>query len=187
MVFQERVYTVEDLREIEQLPGNENKQFELIRGVIVEMARAKPIHNAIISRVFMPLSTYVYSNKLGEAFGDGQNYVLTREDEFIPDVSFVSKERYPSIPDEYREAPDLAIEVISPSNSEPEISYKVEIYLRFGSRLVWTIYPKEKVVRVHRLQSDGSVNTRKIDLNGTLDGEDVLPGFKLRVRDIFPE
>ncbi len=187
MVLQERLYTVDDLREIENLPGNEDKWFELIKGVIYEVARAKPLHNAIINLVSTPLSSHVIAHDLGQVFGDGQNYFLSSTDEFIPDVSFVSKQRYPTLPDEFHDAPDLAVEVLSPSNTHDEMMYKIRSYLRYGSRLVWVVHPQRKIVDVHRLDSAGNLVTQQLDINGTLDGEDVLPGFTLAVRDIFPE
>jgi Uma2 family endonuclease len=186
MDIQERAYTVDDLRALEQQPGNEEKWFELIEGEIFEVARAKPIHNAVVNLTATPITNHVMKNKLGQVFGDGQNYFLSPEDEFIPDVSFVSKERFPTLPDEFTAAPDLAVEVLSPSNTHDKMMYKIRAYLRFGGRLVWVIYTQQKVVDVHRMQSDGSLITRQFGMDDVLDGEDVLPGFKLAVRDIFP-
>jgi Uma2 family endonuclease len=103
-----------------------------------------------------------------------------------PDVSFV---RYGRFPDEQlpagfaRLAPDLTGEVVSPGDTYEEVDGKVEEYLRAGVRLVWVISPTNRTVRVYRL--DGSSSSVRAD--GELDGEDVLPGFRCRVADLFPQ
>lgn len=92
----------------------------------------------------------------------------------------------PSFKAKFELAPDLAVEVVSPSNRKREMLDKVESYLASGTKLVWLVYPTIKVGDVYRLNDDGSINIRKITVDGTLDGEDVLPGFSLRVSAIFP-
>jgi Uma2 family endonuclease len=186
MVLQERLYTIEDLREIEQFTGNEDKWFELIRGVMHQKMPASEYHNRIDSRVNGRINVFVDTHDLGLAYGDGQSYVLASGDEFIPDGSFVSKARLPDpIPARYPFAPDLALEVISPSNNDDEIAYKVEMYIKYGARLAWVFYPKEKVVRVHRPTDDGGVHHHTLGIEDMLSGEDVLPGFEMSVRDVF--
>ncbi|HEX8200111.1 MAG TPA: Uma2 family endonuclease, partial [Isosphaeraceae bacterium] len=105
----------------------------------------------------------------------------------IPDVSFISWERYPkptgrrvAIPDL---APDLAVEVLSKGNTRKEMERKLGEYFRAGVRLVWYADPKARTARVYTAP-DRCVLLREDD---TLDGGDVLPGFRLPIRDWFAE
>lgn len=187
MVTREKRSTLDDLRAIENLPENSNKYFELLNGEIYEVATPKPLHNAIVAAIVGFIFMYLRTHPIGRIFGDATSYTLPNGDELIPDASFVSKERVSlPFPDKFFLAPDLAIEVMSPSNRGRELLDKAESYLQSGARLVWIVYPDNQVVDVCHLGEDGELKIRKIDLNGTLDGEDVLPDFKLAVKDIFP-
>lgn len=85
-------------------------------------------------------------------------------------------------------APDLAVEVVSPGNNEEEISLKTETYLRYGTRLVWVVYPKQQKIHVYRPDIEtGEARLRFLRSDDTLDGEDVLPGFKLPLRALFSQ
>lgn len=187
MVIYERRYTLADLREIEQLPENIDKRFELINGEIVEVATPEPIHNYIVSMTVRKVGRYLDDNNIGMIFGDNVGYALPNGDDLIPDASFVSASllTYP-LPRKFQFAPDLAVEVSSPSNSERELLEKAESFLESGSKMVWIAYPIKRVFDVCHLSEDGSLIVRKVDIDGTLDCEDVLPGFKLPVKDIFP-
>jgi Uma2 family endonuclease len=79
-------------------------------------------------------------------------------------------------------APDLAVEVVSQHDTAAEVQEKVDLYLNAGTRLVWLFYPSVEQVLVHR--ADRTSTT--ILQDGFLDGEDVLPGFKIAVADLFP-
>lgn len=101
------------------------------------------------------------------------------------DVSFIKLERA-SLAEATDEghitiAPDLAVEVLSPNDLAYEVDQKVEDYLRAGVTIVWVVYPKTRTVVVHRREGVGSV-LRESD---ELSGEEVLPGFRCRVADLF--
>jgi Uma2 family endonuclease len=102
------------------------------------------------------------------------------------DVAFIRKERYPweqLSADGYTTIPpDLAVEVVSPNDLASEIEEKVEEYLRAGVRLVWVIHPETRVVQV--IRGDGTGN--RLRAQDELSGEDVVPGFRCRVADVFP-
>lgn len=147
---------------------------------------ASEYHNRIASRVNGRINVFADTRDLGLAYGDGQSYMLPSGDEFIPDGSFVSKARLPNpIPARYPFVPDLAIEVISPSNNDEEIAYKVEMYIKYGAMLVWVFYPKEKVVRVYRPTKDGGIHHHTLTIEEMLLREDGLPGFEMTLRDAF--
>jgi len=101
-----------------------------------------------------------------------------------PDVGFVCGNRFPDgVPDRGFSPvpPDLAVEVISPTDRKADIAAKQELYRRAGVPLVWWVDPEKMMVTVHRLGQKPEV----LDVSGTLDGGDVLPGFELELRSIF--
>ena len=101
-----------------------------------------------------------------------------------PDVSYLAPGRLSAgrLPTGHCElVPDLAVEVVSPNDLYSEVEDKVDEYLRAGVRLVWVIDPRTDSVRVHRL--DGTV--RDLGHGDELDGEDVAPGFRCPVRELF--
>ena len=105
-----------------------------------------------------------------------------------PDVAFVSRERWPLNRRAPRQeawdvVPDLMIEVVSPSNSASEVVEKVEDYFQTGARLVWVVYPVQGVVHVFETSETVHVLRR----GDTLDGGDVLPGFRLPLAMLFED
>jgi len=167
-------------------PENADKRFEMLRGVICEVNNRPPIYPYIGSLIYRMIANFLDFHPLGFAFADGCMFYLPNGDKVIPDAAFVSKEHVPFVPERYDIAPDLAVEVISPSNKPDDMLLKIESYIECGTRLVWAVYPEEKLVRVWRPDGKGRTSVQKLDLNGILDGEDVLPGFTLAVKDIFP-
>lgn len=104
-----------------------------------------------------------------------------------PDVSFVAKDRLKGLkklPKRFFEgAPDLAVEVISPSNTFEEIHQEIVEYFESGSRLVWVINPDEESVVVYR----GTTPDRLLKITDFLDGEEVVDGFRLAIAELFTE
>ncbi|MEO8394955.1 MAG: Uma2 family endonuclease, partial [Chloroflexota bacterium] len=128
-------------------------------------------------------------NDLGYTTAAETGYILfknpTGKDTVVaPDVGFISKQRLPQgLPKGYIPvAPDLAVEVVSPGDRADEIDQKVVLYLRYGTRLIWMVYPKTKTVIAHTANG-----IQRFDINDTLEGGDVLPGFKMAIREIFSE
>jgi Uma2 family endonuclease len=178
--------TAEDLERLQGLPENREKWFELVNGVIYEVIMPSSIHAFVANLIAFFLTRFVLEHDLGYVFTDGCVYKLSNGDELIPDASFVAKERgKPSFAAKLELAPDLAVEVISPGNTERQMLDKVESYLQCGTKLVWVVYPGARVVDVFTPNPDGSMTLRKVEANGTLEGGDVLPGFTLQVSEIF--
>lgn len=101
-----------------------------------------------------------------------------------PELAFVSRERVEQIGKTkkfFPAAPDLAVEVLSPFDTVYEVNEKVEEWLKAGVRLLWTINSKRRTVTVYRSLTAVIMLTEQDEL----DGEDVLPGFRLRVADVF--
>lgn len=170
--------------ELLELPDDGIRR-EIHDGVLVEMSPSGDIASELGLEIGALIRNHARANKLGRPIGSDGGYILS-EDPYIllsPDASFIAKERAPKRTGKfYKTAPDLAVEVISPSERADDIHEKVQTYLKYGTTLVWVVYPKTRQIAVYR---DHIENLSVLDINGTLDGGDVLPGFTLPVRDIF--
>ena len=181
MSTQARPITVEDLW---NMPGDERR--ELVRGELRTMAPAGSEHGAIIMNLAFALAAYVKQQKLGVVFGAETGFVLARDPDVVrgADVAFVQLSRIPAtgLPKKFWEgAPDLAVEVVSPSDSLEAVEEKVDDYLNARTPLVWVVNPRRRTITVHRPGGDPKV-LRETD---TLTGEEVIPGFQCKVADAF--
>jgi Uma2 family endonuclease len=184
MVTQEKLYTADDLWDMSHRVGDQ-KRLELIKGVIVEMSPAGDVHGILAAWLLYVIMGHVLAYDLGDVTAAETGYVLFTgrpQTVLAPDVGFISKARRRPLTGKYVPvAPDLAVEVVSPTDTAKDIREKVELYLRYGTALVWVVYPDSRLVDVHRPGGPA----HKYGLDGELDGGDVLPGFKLPVKDIF--
>lgn len=186
MSTRDKPYTVDDLAAFAALPENEGKKFELIEGVIYDVTTGSPLHGLLILWLASRLLNFALEHQLGLVFSDNVTYELSVGDEFVPDISFVAHVDPQSLPDKrFYTAPDLAIEVVSPSNHPLDLLLKIERYFHFGTQQVWIIYPEGQAVWIYQAQGDGSLVLRKLGLDDTLDGGAILPGFSLPIRQLF--
>ena len=183
MATRQRLLTAE---EYENLPENKNEyRRDLIRGVLgVSEPPPQSRHSFVQGKITYLLCSFVAPRKLGAVGPHGGFWLETNPDTICaPDVWFLRAERVPpedamSYP---RGAPDLAVEILSPSNTKREMAEKVALYLGSGARLVWCVDPKRRTIAVYRRDHDPDV----LAADGILRGEDVLPGFECQVADIF--
>jgi Uma2 family endonuclease len=183
MVLLEKLYTADEFFEIAGLPENREKRLELDDGEIVEMAESSPVNTVTAARIVTFINIFVMSHDSGYVTGADGGFKLGDKRVRQPDVGFISKQRAPRLPKRFGLAPDLAVELVSP---DEDIFRKAREYLHAGTRLVWAVYTDEKTVYVMTLDPDGSVRSKPFGIDTTLDGGDVLPGFTLPVKDIFP-
>jgi len=171
------------LAKFSQLPRN-GERHELNAGELITMPPPKFLHSRIATKVFRLLLAALEKAESGEAFAEA-GYVLSRDPLTIrqPDVSVLSKQRMQSTgEDEYLEgAPDLAVEIVSPSDSAQDLQLKVDQYLWAGAKQVWILYPKSK--RVHVLYAGGA--TAMLAETQTLTGGDLLLEFTVKTADLF--
>ena len=159
---------------------------ELVRGELrVTPPPGAPHGTAAINLVVM-LANYVRAHGLGRAFGDSFGYELVRLPRTVrvPDGSFVRGERLPPEgigPGLFKFAPDLAIEVLSPSETASELEEKLDDYLLSGTPLIWVVDPVRRTVMI--IAADAPV--RWLRETDTLDGGTVVTGFTCPVSDIF--
>lgn len=183
MSVEQKLITAEELWEMPEVPG---KRLELVDGEVVEVPGAGMLHNLIAMLIYELIRDRVRERDLGLVFGDGLGYILSRNPDRvrIPDVSFLSSQRMPEegvLEGFSPVAPDLAVEIVSPSDRADILHDKVHDYLDAGTQMVWVVWPKRSSVSVHG--ADGFV--RELGSDDTLDGGDVLPGFQTRVGDLF--
>jgi Uma2 family endonuclease len=166
--------------------GSRAEDFEMIRGVLREAEAMGGRHGAIGGDLTGDLAVFVRQHDLGSVFTSDTQYEVLPEPRTVlrPDVSFVATERLPDddvwvgiIP----LAPDLAVEVASPSSREADILDKIALYLATGTRLVWLVRPEHQTVTVFRPDRPERILT----VDEELDGEDVLPGFRLPLAPLF--
>ena len=182
MVVQKKTYTLAEFEAICELPENRDRILELIEGEIVEKMPTNPYCSVLAARIVQYMGMFVDEHDLGYVTGADGGYNISEENSFAPDVGFISKTRQPELPHRgYNPIPpDLAVEVISPTDSYSDVSKKVAAYLRSGTQIVWVFDPETELVVVHT--PDGSKTLGKDD---TLGGGDVLPGFTLPINKIF--
>ncbi|MBC8100440.1 MAG: Uma2 family endonuclease [Armatimonadetes bacterium] len=185
---QEKFISADAFWELMQTPEYADKNVELIDGVIVEMSRPGGSHGKAAIKIGRYLDSFVETHGLGDVTAEA-GYVLFKnpdgKDMIVgPDVAFIRRDRLPDgLPAGHIPMPpDLAVEISSPNDTMGKIRDKVAAYLKAGTALVWVVDPDFQTVTVHHAGGIAAY-----DINSVLDGGDVLPGFTLPVRDIFPE
>lgn len=188
MAIQEQSITAERFLELVEQPEYQDRLLDLVQGELVEMSKPTRIHGVVTMRLALNIANFVEAHDLGEVTVGDTGFILERKAGGRDtvrglDIAFVNKSRLPDAPDFtwYEIGPDLTVEVISPNNKAGDIQLKVMQLLNAGTRLVWLIYPESRTVLAHT--TDGAVTLHEDD---RLSGGDVLPGFELRVGDIFP-
>lgn len=164
---------------------------EIVDGQWVQVVgdgMAGELHGAIATNLIVALGTYVKTHQLGRVYPADTTYILSEDEQGVqlmrlPDVSFVAVSRVKTENRQsyYQLAPDLAIEIISPSERAVDIRAKLREYLRAGVRQVWQVYPETQEVIVYL--PDGTVRTYEV--GQVIPGADVLPDLALPVEDIF--
>jgi Uma2 family endonuclease len=173
------------IAEFERLPSGDGVRYELDEGELVKMTFPKPRHNTITLHIAVLLRDFVKKHSLGVVYPSDTGYVLARAPDTLrgPDISFLTKRRAELVdPDQHIEgAPDLTIEVVSPSDSAEDLNKRVRQFLAAGGHTVWVVYPLTRTVAV--FQADGSI--RELTGDQAVEAPDLLPGFSIRVRDLF--
>jgi Uma2 family endonuclease len=176
--------TAEDLWRM----GEGDVRRELVDGEVIEMTPSGGVHGEVLLKVGRRLGDYVEAHRVGKVVGGDVGFVLVLPSDpervRAPDVAFVSTARLPEgrLPQGFiRGAPDLAVEVLSPSDNPVVVQQKVRDYLEAGARLVWVLAPRARAATVYR--PDGSA--RLVREPEALDGEDVVPGLSIPLADLF--
>lgn len=167
--------------------ADSENSYELVRGELFVMSPASPVQGRYAARLIGPLQLYVEEHDLGEVYTAEPGFELQlgpAQTVRAPDVAFVREEHIP--PDHeasgfWSLAPDLAVEIISPSETAQMIQDKVDDYLAAGVRLIWLVYPKSKRV----VEYKSPIQIRHLGVKDNLEGGDVIPGFEYALSRLF--
>lgn len=178
----ERALTLE---EFERLSEEDGYRAELIRGRLVREPRPGTEHSWLASELYWHIESYARQHGLGRTVFDA-GFLLERDPPTvrIPDIAFIAHESLSTgegPTGAWTMAPDLVVEMLSPSNTAAEIQEKVLDYLEAGTRLVWVVDPRTRSTTAYRSRKDVEVLTSEDSLNGG----DVLPGFDLAISILF--
>jgi len=184
--------SVAEVTAIDRISSNRDDEplFEVINGEIVELPPMSFHSTKLATRLVGEIFAFLKINPLGEVASETL-FRLPLEEDFHrnrrPDAAFVSYQRWPrGKPEAYSDnawdvVPDLAIEVVSPSDPLEDLMDKLGEYFEVDVRTVWVVHPRQKLVQVY----ESMVVMRAFRIDDTLDGGQVLPGFRLPLKEIF--
>lgn len=172
--------------EFARLP-NDGMRHELVRGEVRTMPPASGGHGLVAGEAHGRLWTHVRAHQLGYVFAAETGFFLARDPDIVraPDVAFIRAERLPNGPPArgfVEVIPDLIIEVVSTWDTAAEVEEKVQDWLAAGVRLVLVLQPTTHTITAYRTASEVS----RLGEADELDADDVVPGFRCPVRDLFP-
>jgi Uma2 family endonuclease len=172
--------TLLNVQDFERLP-DDGLRHELDEGELISMPPAGFEHGDLGAEIVRSLRNYAKEHSLGRVCQADTGFLLGPDTVRAPDVAFVRRGRVLQRPGFFEGAPDLAVEVFSPSDSVPQLMRKVQQYLRAGSHTVWVVYPETKQVHVF----EAAKEDRILDANDVLEASELLPGFSVRVEALF--
>ena len=178
-----RLWTEADL---EALP-NDGYNHELVDGELVMSPKNNPEHGEICTRLLTALFLHAKTHKLGAVWESSTGFWMRNRNCRAPDVSFVSKARLTGLKRParkfFRGAPDLAVEVLAPSNTRAELDARLKDFFSSGTQLAWVVHPEEQFVEVCHSPTE----RRILGPGAVLEGENLLPGFQFPIADLFKE
>lgn len=158
---------------------------ELVDGELVFMSPAGGFHGRVSSRLGGRLTVFVEDRGLGGVYDGQTGFWMKSGNLRAPDVSFVAQEKLDKLgasPEGFfKFAPDLAVEVLSPSESMKDMQGKIDDYFASGTRLVWVLIPRIKGARIFHERK----RSKLLRADESLSGEDVVPGFSIRLSDLY--
>ena len=171
-------------QELYHLPTG--SRYTLVKGELRTMPPAGGEHGSIAMHLGASLYQAVTAQNLGRAYAAETGFLLatTPDTVLAPDVAFVRRERLAQMADItgfIPGAPDLAVEVISPSDSYTEVEEKVTLWLQYGTRMVVVVNPRRRSVTVYRADRPVLFLSEQDEFSGN----DVVPGWSMHVRDLF--
>jgi Uma2 family endonuclease len=174
--------TADDL----SLMPDDGFRYELVKGELRRMNPAGNVHGRVTMSVAWRLAQYVEENQLGTVYAAETGFRLASDPDTVraPDVAFVSRARVEMVGEVegfWPEAPDLAVEVVSPGDSYTDVEEKVFDWLDVGTKMVVVINPRQRSSTVYKSPTD-IIALAEADV---LDGGEIVPGFELAIREIF--
>jgi Uma2 family endonuclease len=169
----------------ELLAMSDHKWLELYEGELKNVSPANARHGSVAVQIAALLQLFVKPRKLGAVMVEG-GYILARNPDTVlgPDVSFVRQSRIPEegLPEKFFDGPpDLAVEIISPTNPRKELLAKLQNYLDAGTPLAWLVEANAQTVDVFRPR----LAVQRLKRTDQITGEDVIPAFSVTVSEFF--
>lgn len=162
---------------------------EVVDGQLTVSPKSDFFHGDICTRLSAALLAFVRQNRLGAVLDSSTGFWMKNRNCRAPDISFISRDRLKALGFKrstrsfFPGAPDLAIEILSPNNTRGDVDERLHDFFTSGSRLVWIIDPEKQRVEVCL-----SLTKRKwVGSGGFLEGEDMLPGFRYPIAELFSE
>jgi Uma2 family endonuclease len=167
-------------------PNEPGMRQELVRGEVVTMSLAGGEHGEIAQEIGGLLWLHMKTAKLGRIYASETGFIVERNPDTVrgADVAFVRTDRLAAIKNRKKQipfAPDLAVEVRSPNDRDDEVEEKIQLWLRAGCLLVWSVDPESRTVTVYRPGAEPVI----LREDQEIDGGCVIPGFHCRVADFF--
>ncbi|MCY3844469.1 MAG: Uma2 family endonuclease [Acidobacteria bacterium] len=163
----------------------DDERYELLNGNLMMVPAPNRKHQKVLGRLYIELSRFSQEHELGEVYVAPFDVWLSDTDVVQPDVLFVSRAREHTLTDEnVRGAPDLVIEILSPSTADRDLGYKHDLYGRHGVLEYWIVDPMAETVAVHR-QRDGRLELAETFRRGDTLRTALLNGLQLKLDDVF--
>jgi Uma2 family endonuclease len=171
--------------ELAQMPDDDSVQVELDEGELITMPPVGLEHANYESNICTLLKIYVRKHRLGKVYSGDAGFRLRDDTVRAPDVAFVRQERVQTVQKGGfgKGAPDLAVEIFSPTDSVRQLMRKVKQYFAAGCHTVWIVYPDEREVNV--LEATGA--DRLLQGDDPLEAPELLPGFSVPVSELFED
>ena len=167
--------------QFDALPEEEIRNWELLDGELIEVPSARPLHNRILVRLAVTLETHARSRRLGAVLPE-TDLAVRKDSRLRPDLGFFSAKTWATV-DLTKvpvvQTPDIAIEIISPSETIATMQRKIEAYLKWGVHEVWLIFPDINTLFVHTLAGAQRLSA------GAFLSSPYIPDWQLQVGEIF--
>ena len=198
----DRMTQTEFARWLETVPAGDLHHYELLDGFVVREPPAGWPHGGIEIQIASRLQAFLNAHPVGRLLGSSQGFDLPTGDTVEPDVSFVSHQRWATLPRPIRGflrvVPDLVVEILSPGARRIDRKQKKRIYEHNGVREYWLVDPESLSVEVFLLvapgersepeeTNEGQYDAGRLFLAGDTLASDVLPGLRVVVEELFPE
>ena len=168
-------------KQFDALPEEEGRKWELLDGELIEVSSATPKHNRILARLVRLLDSFAEPRKLGAVLPE-TDLAVGDDTRLRPDLGFFSAETWRAV-DLDRvpvvQTPDVAIEIISPSETATAINRKVDAYLKWGVHEVWLIDPEIRTLFIHTLAGAQRLS------EGAFLTPELVPGWRLQISELF--
>jgi Uma2 family endonuclease len=175
---QTHLMTVEEFMNID----DDYHRHELIKGELLTMPPPGYPHGTVTLNLSILLGMYVKNNNLGRVAAETGYKLESNPDTVLaPDLSFIARDRVGVASEGYRAgAPDLAVEVLSPSDRRGQVERKTSLWLQLGATSVWNVHPRHRTVEVFRANGERRLFHETDELV-----DDTVPGFRVKVSEIF--